>query len=274
MTAMPRDRDFKKIVRRCMSRSPSGDWSRREGRTAAASVTLAPAVLSDAWEAEAEQWVTWARKPGHDSYWTFHRDAFLTILPRPGRLTLDVGCGEGRLGRDLTRLGHRVIGVDRSTTLAQYAAAAGGTIGTVLADGAHLPFRDEAVDLAIAFMSLQDMDDMPRCVQELARVLEPGGRLCLAITHPLNSARTIGASGQGDSWVIDAGAYWTTRRLTDTEERDGLCMTFHAQHRPMEAYFEALDGAGLLTETIREPRGTGAISSYFPFFLHIRARRP
>lgn len=53
--------------------------------------------LREAWESEAANWVAWARKPGHDSYWTFHRDAFLELLPAPRGLTLDIGCGEGRL---------------------------------------------------------------------------------------------------------------------------------------------------------------------------------
>ena len=68
--------------------------------------------LRAAWEAEAPNWIRWAREPGHDSYWRFHREAFLESLPAPGRLTLDVGCGEGRVTRDLRDLGHRVVGVD------------------------------------------------------------------------------------------------------------------------------------------------------------------
>ena len=31
-------------------------------------------TLRDAWDAEADNWVRWARAPGHDSYWRFHRD--------------------------------------------------------------------------------------------------------------------------------------------------------------------------------------------------------
>lgn len=232
-------------------------------------------MLGDAWEAEAENWVRWARAPGHDSYWRFHRDAFLALVPSPGRLTLDVGCGEGRLARDLAALGHRVVGLDRSPTLIRHAATAGGTLGSVLADGAHLPVADGAADLAVAFMSLHDMDDMEGCTAELARVLEPGGRACLAVTHPLNSGHAIDR-GDPTRWVIEAGSYWAERNTADTEERDGLRMTFHSVHRPMERYFAALEAANLLTEAVREPRSpsSSTTSSSFPFFLHIRARKP
>lgn len=65
--------------------------------------------LAAAWEEHADLWTSWARKPDHDSYWRFGRDAFLALLPPAGRLTLDVGCGEGRLSRDLRELGHRVV---------------------------------------------------------------------------------------------------------------------------------------------------------------------
>jgi SAM-dependent methyltransferase len=61
--------------------------------------------LGDFWERQAEDWVRWAREPGHDSYWHFHRDRFLELLPAPGRLTVDVGCGEGRLSRHLKEFG-------------------------------------------------------------------------------------------------------------------------------------------------------------------------
>jgi hypothetical protein len=36
-------------------------------------------TLRDAWEAEAGNWLAWARTPGHDSYWRFHRERFLHL---------------------------------------------------------------------------------------------------------------------------------------------------------------------------------------------------
>jgi len=43
--------------------------------------------LRQAWEENAAAWVEWARAPGHDSYWRFHRDLFLELGP----LTLSFG---------------------------------------------------------------------------------------------------------------------------------------------------------------------------------------
>ena len=68
------------------------------------------------WEAEAENWIRWARTPGHDAYWRY-REAFFALVPPAGRATLEVGCGEGRVARDLAARGHHVTGIDSSPTL-------------------------------------------------------------------------------------------------------------------------------------------------------------
>jgi hypothetical protein len=49
-------------------------------------------------------WVRWARSPElDDDFWSFQLPEFLRFVPAPGRLTVDVGCGEGRLGRVLAK---------------------------------------------------------------------------------------------------------------------------------------------------------------------------
>jgi SAM-dependent methyltransferase len=99
------------------------------------------ANLSSSWEAEARQWIQWARAPGHDSYWRFHRDQFLGFLPPPGRQTLDIGCGEGRLARDLKELGHRIIGIDSSPSLVAAARESDPSMDVRLADACALPIE-------------------------------------------------------------------------------------------------------------------------------------
>src|SRR5215510_13580985 len=108
--------------------------------------------LRELWEAHACQWIEWARAPGHDSYWRYHRDQFLQLLPLPGRRTVDIGCGEGRLTRHLKELGHQVVGIDASPSMVAAARQLDPSMDIRLADAATLPLNDGCADLAIAFM--------------------------------------------------------------------------------------------------------------------------
>ncbi|MEY2534870.1 MAG: hypothetical protein QOF29_2780 [bacterium] len=60
--------------------------------------------MSDGFESRAAEWVARARTPGHDAYWD-DREAFFALVPAPGGRTLEAGCGEGRVTRDLTARG-------------------------------------------------------------------------------------------------------------------------------------------------------------------------
>jgi len=224
--------------------------------------------LSEAWERNAPDWARWTRVSGHDVYHEqLNWPAFRELLPPPGRQTLDVGCGEGRGGRALSTDGHRVVGIDSSPTLLGLAREAGGYEQLVCGDAAALPWEAATFDLAIAYMSLQDVDDLRGAVGEIARVLEPGGRLCLAIVHPLNRPPEA---------LED---YFEEHRFAESFERDGLSMTFESIDRPLEAYTRTLANAGFLIEQLREPRPTEAArdraprlakAARRPYFLHIR----
>lgn len=228
--------------------------------------------LSEAWERHAGDWARWTRVPGHDVYHErLNWPAFRTLLPPPGQRTLDVGCGEGRVGRRLHAEGHRVAGIDSSPTLLRLAREAGGYEELVRGDAASLPWKGATFDLAIAYMSLQDVDDLQGAVAELARVLETEGRLCLAIVHPLNRSRA----------ALDD--YFEAQRFADEFERDGLRMTFESIDRPLEAYTRALARAGFLVEELREPRPAAAVlaseprlekAAKRPYFLHMRCVLP
>src|SRR5919199_2554607 len=230
--------------------------------------------VTRAWEKHAKGWARWARAPGHDSYWRFHRDRFLALVPPPGRLTLDVGCGEGRLARDLRALGHRVVAVDASPTLARLAAEADPELEVVVADAASLPFADGAADLAVAFMSLMDMDDMAAAGRELGRVVEPGGRVVVALVHPVNSAGTFADEDDPETPFVLRDSYFEARRYVDVLERDGLTMTFESVHWPLEAYVGCLTDAGFLVEAVREVTDESQPRwRRIPMFLHVRAVR-
>jgi SAM-dependent methyltransferase len=237
--------------------------------------------LRDAWERHAEEWIAWARTPGHDHYfWRFNFPRFLELLPPPGRLTVDVGCGEGRLPRELQRLGHRVVGLDSSITLVRAAAAADPGLFAV-ADAGSLPLRSASADLVVAFMSLQDIDDMTAAVREAARVLAPDGVFCFSIVHPLTSAGRFEDDVEGGSFIIE-DSYMEARPVAGRFERDGLSMTFHSQHRPISAYTDALEDAGFTIGAMHElspdADHVGEVPAVakrrrIPLYLHVRAIR-
>ena len=237
--------------------------------------------MATAWDRHATDWIAVARAPGHDSYWLYHRDQFLDLLPPPGSLTLDIGCGEGRLSRDLKALGHPVVGIDASPTMVQAAREADPSIEVHLSDAANLPFPDGCADLAVAFMSLQDVTDAAGAIREARRVLEPGGRLCLAVVHPLGSSGRFDGD-EPDSPFVICGSYLARFRYRDSVVRDGLKMTFESEHRPLQWYSEALESAGFLIERLRETDVPEAAVTRerqrrwqrLPLFLHVRALRP
>jgi SAM-dependent methyltransferase len=136
--------------------------------------------LREAWEAEAADWIRLARERDHFA-WLFNLPAFLELLPPPGRLTIDLGCGEGRVARELKKRSHNVL---------------------------------------------------------------------------------------------------TEHRYEYDARPDGIEFAFHAVHRPLSAYFAAIEAAGLAVERFREPLPGEALLAavpraqrwtHTPCFLHLVA---
>jgi SAM-dependent methyltransferase len=218
-------------------------------------------------EDRAQGWLAWARTPGHDAYWIY-RDAFFALVPAPADATLEVGCGEGRVTRDLNERGHEMTALDASPTLLRAAADADPAGTYVLGLAEDLPFADAAFELVVAYNSLMDVADMPAAVKEAARVLAPGGHLCACVTHPMADAGT---------WLDDVHfavtePYLERRDMRVPVERDGLSFTFEGPAFPLSDYAGALEAAGLAIEAIREPSDpAGGRWARVPMFLMWRA---
>jgi SAM-dependent methyltransferase len=233
-------------------------------------VSARPTV--EAWDVHAASWAKWARTRDHDyHYEQLNLPQFLALLPAPGRLTIDLACGEGRLGRVLADLGHSVIGVDSSPALARLARDAGGHDDVLTTNADSVPLPDACADLVTVFMALHDMDDLAGTIREAARLLGREGRLCFAVPHPFaEMARER----------PDAPGYFTPHRYVDVVESGEVRMTFESWRRPLSAYAQALERAGFVIEALREPfPDEGAVATAprlakwreQPIFLHVRA---
>jgi SAM-dependent methyltransferase len=226
------------------------------------------------WDTEADNWLRWARTPGFDAYWHY-RDAFFdSVLPPPTRRTLEVGCGEGRVARDLVRRGHAVTAVDSSIGLVRYAQEADAASGYLTAGGAQLPFAAGSFDLVVAYNSLQVVDDMGATVAECARVLRDGGHLCFCVAHPVTDMGRWRTDVEPPTFTVRS-RYFVKTRVEDTVDLDGLRMTFRGWTYSLEDYALALDSAGFAIEVIREPTPNPEFSDqrwlHLPLFMSVRA---
>jgi SAM-dependent methyltransferase len=239
--------------------------------------------MSGGWEARADEWLAWARTPGFDAYWSY-RDAFFALVPAPAGRTLEVGCGEGRVSRDLAARGHRVTALDPSPTLLRAAEERDPATEYVLGTAEALPFADASFALVVAYNVLMDVADVPAAVAEAARVLEPGGRLCACVTHPFTDAGRWAGDGDDAPFVVESG-YLGARPFRDSMERAGLTMTFDGTAYPLEDYARALEAAGLAIEALREPAPAAGAAQVpegggwarwrrIPMFLMLRAVKP
>lgn len=226
------------------------------------------------WEPDAKDWVRWARTPDHDAYW-YYRDIFLNeLVPMPGRSAVEIGCGEGRVSRDLTARGHRVVGVDTAAALLVYARQ-DGVANLARADGAALPFADGSFDLVVAYNSLQVVADMPGTVRESARVLNTGGHFSFCVSHPMTDVGRFDGDGPEASFMV-RDDYFYNRRVDDSVQRNGLKMRFRGWTHSLEDYLMALERAGLKLEALREPWPSDGAPGYdkwrkVPLFLMARS---
>jgi SAM-dependent methyltransferase len=100
-----------------------------------------------------------------------------------GRRVLDVACGEGYGSALLAGVAARVTGVDLSQAAiahAQRAYAGTPNLEFVRASCTRLPLADGSIDLAVSFETIEHIEAQAQFLDELARVLKPGGVLVLS----------------------------------------------------------------------------------------------
>ncbi|HSJ97670.1 MAG TPA: methyltransferase domain-containing protein, partial [Myxococcota bacterium] len=100
-----------------------------------------------------------------------------------GRRVLDVACGEGYGAAMLARVAAHVTGVDVSEPAIAHARSAYAQVGNaafVAASCTRMPLPDASFDVAVSFETLEHIGEQEAFLDELARVLKPGGVLLLS----------------------------------------------------------------------------------------------
>jgi len=160
---------------------------------------------------------------------------------------LDLGCGDGQFAELLFRSsransrGREIVGLDLSPRSLQEAEARGVYTRTVQADAARLPLDSESFGSVVSNCVLEHVPEDVAAVQEVARVLRPGGRLAFTVPTPqlkdclytVRLLRERGDTDQAEDYLREFD-----RRLA------------HYHYRSAEEWTALLHDAGLQVERL------------------------
>jgi demethylmenaquinone methyltransferase/2-methoxy-6-polyprenyl-1,4-benzoquinol methylase len=114
---------------------------------------------------------------GRDASW--RRRAVALAGLGAGERALDVGAGTGDLALALAKAGPsgRVVALDLSPKMLSRARLrADASIGFVVGSAEALPFPDGLFSCVVAGFAVRNFGDLPRALEDMRRVLRPGGR--------------------------------------------------------------------------------------------------
>ncbi|MEI7593420.1 MAG: class I SAM-dependent methyltransferase [Actinomycetes bacterium] len=169
---------------------------------------------------------------------------------RPGDLLLDLGCGFGRHAFEGFRRGARVVACDMATSeLREVQALFAAMIdvgeappeafgSSVNGDATRLPFADNTFDRIIASEVMEHIPDDTGALDELTRVLRPGGTIAITIPAWFPEKVCWALSDQYHAPFVEGGH---VRIYTEQELRlkmrgagltDGAAHHAHALHAP------------------------------------------
>lgn len=124
--------------------------------------------------------------------------------PAPGVRVLDAGCGGSIFPMLLSCLGLEVFAFDLHP-VSGLAGHEGAHVHYATAGLTSLPFRQDSFDAIFCISVLEHLDipSMHRALQELRRVLRPGGRLLLTTDYYRDRRARIRYSGPGAPFDVD-----------------------------------------------------------------------
>ena len=113
------------------------------------------------------------------------------VTPQPGERVLDLACGTGIVARTaapMVQPGGLVSGVDFHPGQIAIARSIDPSIDWREGDAGSLLFADQEFDLVVCQQGFQFFPDRVLAVEEIHRVLKPGGRAGIAVWSSLESS--------------------------------------------------------------------------------------
>ncbi|WP_369899915.1 class I SAM-dependent methyltransferase [Bacillus manliponensis] len=162
---------------------------------------------------------------------------FFAQYVEQGAKIVDVGCGDGYGTYKASKAGYLAYGVDLSKEMIRMAKERGENerLSFVEGDLIALPFQDEEFDAVLAVNSLEWTEQPLLALEEIKRVLEPGGFACIAILGPTAAPRQN-----------------SFPRLYGKEAVCNTMMPWEFEHLALQEGFKMVDGIGVYKRGVNE----------------------
>lgn len=213
--------------------------------------------MTDGWNESAVAWIEGIGDKGDWSRRCVLDPPMLARVEGRGFSTaIDVGCGEGRFCRMMQQRGLRTTGIDPTEALIARARQLDPTGDYRMCRAEALDAADGAFDLAVSYLSLIDIADLPGAISEVHRVLRDGGSFLIANLQSFNTA------GPPGGWTREADGSrrfpidnYMDERSTWAAWGDIRILNWH---RPLGTYMRLLLDAGFMLRHFAEPEPVGA----------------
>lgn len=164
--------------------------------------------------------------PGYSANFVAFMKRWVSPLPAGRRRTLDIGCGDGYFTHQLSRLGADVTGMDLSPVGVEQARGRTPSATFIVHDLTQpFPFEDASFDVAWCSEVLEHLFSPYFVLQQIRRVLRPGGRLLATVPyHGLLKNLAIAAFAFDKHYDPDYPhiRFFTSKSLTALAARAGL----------------------------------------------------
>ena len=140
---------------------------------------------------------------------------------RAGERALDLACGTGDIAFAVAAHGARAVGLDITHRMLQLARLRAGSttsrqaVSFIGGDMTSLPFRTASFDLVTTGYGLRNVPDLDAAIDEIARVLRPGGRL-LSLDFNRPESAVVRAAYLAYLSGVGASLGWLLHRDPDT----------------------------------------------------------
>ena len=159
---------------------------------------------------------------GQDARWKAKLASLADV--KPGERALDLAAGTGDIAFAIASRGAKTIGLDITFRMLQLARRRQGSDGPsqsprrvdfITGDMTSLPFRSASFDLVTTGYGLRNVPDLDMAIDEIARVLRPGGRLLsLDFNRPENAI--VRSAYLGYLVAVGSTLGWILHRDPDT----------------------------------------------------------